>query len=83
MDRRPNYISDHAANACIYTALAVCLVFGLLVSYALRKSKHFLEGNGTRTALPLAFNFIASGKSLKQRATGALCVVLSGVAGRV
>lgn len=60
--RLMGYISSHGANACVYTAYAVCLLMGLGCAWFARKKGQFLAGNGTRKALPLTFNFIASGK---------------------
>lgn len=56
------YLSDHAANACMYTSYAAVLIMGLAAAWYSRKRGQFLSANGTRTAIPLTFNFVASGK---------------------
>jgi len=56
------YLSDHAANACLYTTYAGVLLIGFAAVWLGRGKGQFLAGNGTRSALPLTFNFIASGK---------------------
>lgn len=66
-------ISDHAANACIYTTYACVLLMGLVVAYYYW-SKPFTNDNGTRVWWSLVWNFIASGKLKliqRQRTAGA------------
>ncbi|QNP99242.1 YALIA101S03e15962g1_1 [Yarrowia lipolytica] len=62
------YISEPASNAIIYCTLCFFLVMGVVVGYLhMRKQKKenqgsegFLSANNTKTALPLAINFVAS-----------------------
>lgn len=56
------YISHHAANACIYTSYVVFLIMGLVVAYIFRNRGEFLAGRHTRKHFFLAMNFLASGK---------------------
>lgn len=64
------YISTPASNAIIYCTLCFFLVMGVVVGYLhMRKQKKnnnssegFLSANNTKTALPLAINFVASGE---------------------
>lgn len=56
------FISNHAANACMYTGYAGVLLIGLFGCWWGYNKHQFLSGNGTRRAIPLTFNFIASGK---------------------
>lgn len=64
------YISAPASNAIIYCTLCFFLVMGVVVGYLhMRKQKKqnqgsegFLSANNTKTALPLAINFVASGE---------------------
>ncbi|KAK9448713.1 uncharacterized protein V1518DRAFT_433745 [Limtongia smithiae] len=54
-------ISHHASNACIYTTYAAFLILGLAVAWKFRNSKEFLASLKSQAAVPLAFNFLASG----------------------
>lgn len=58
------HISQSASNAIIYCVLCFFLVMGLVVGYLhIRQKKGgFLAANNTRTAIPLAINFVASGE---------------------
>lgn len=60
----PGHISHPASNAIIYCTLCFFLVMGLVVGFIhMRKHKGgFLAANNTRTAIPLAINFVASGE---------------------
>ncbi|KAL7822773.1 hypothetical protein V8C26DRAFT_425727 [Trichoderma gracile] len=51
-----------ASNAIIYVTYGFFLVLGTSIAWKMRKQPNtdFLSGNRTQTALPLAFNFIAS-----------------------
>ncbi|KAL7790740.1 hypothetical protein V8C37DRAFT_403342 [Trichoderma ceciliae] len=51
-----------ASNAIIYVTYGFFLVMGTGIAWRMRKQPNtdFLSGNRTQTALPLAFNFIAS-----------------------
>lgn len=55
-------LSDHAANACIYAAYGGVLVIGLFAVWYGRGKGQYLASNRKRSAFPLTFNFIASGK---------------------
>lgn len=54
-----------ASNAIIYVTYGFFLILGTSIAWKMRKQPNtdFLSGNRTQTALPLAFNFIASGES--------------------
>ncbi|KAG5359224.1 hypothetical protein CJU90_3959 [Yarrowia sp. C11] len=56
------HISHAASNAIIYCVLCFFLVMGLVVGYIHMRQKKggFLAANNTRTAIPLAINFVAS-----------------------
>lgn len=54
--------STQASNAVMYLTYGAFLVMGLAVAWRFRNKGNFLSGNGTQKALPLAFNFVASGK---------------------
>ncbi|KAK1255962.1 hypothetical protein MKX07_008221 [Trichoderma sp. CBMAI-0711] len=51
-----------ASNAIIYVTYGFFLILGTSIAWKMRKQPNtdFLSGNRTQTALPLAFNFIAS-----------------------
>ncbi|KAL6880913.1 hypothetical protein J3F83DRAFT_720280 [Trichoderma novae-zelandiae] len=51
-----------ASNAIIYVTYGFFLILGTGIAWKMRKQSNtdFLSGNRTQTALPLAFNFIAS-----------------------
>lgn len=59
-------LSDHASNACIYTAYAGVLLIGFGAVWYGRGKGQYLASNRKRSALPLTFNFIASGKYLSK-----------------
>ncbi|KAJ3535563.1 hypothetical protein NM208_g7082 [Fusarium decemcellulare] len=54
--------SSQASNAVIYVTYGAFLLLGTSIAWRMRNQSKadFLAGNGTQTALPLAFNFIAS-----------------------
>ncbi|CCE62021.1 hypothetical protein TPHA_0B03510 [Tetrapisispora phaffii CBS 4417] len=54
-------LSFTAAHAIIWPTYGVLLVSATAVAYYYRNSKTFLNANGTQSAIPLAFNFVASG----------------------
>ncbi|KAL2209281.1 hypothetical protein CC79DRAFT_1332501 [Sarocladium strictum] len=56
--------STEASNAVIYLTYGAFLVMGTGIAWRFKdqSAAHFLSSNGTQTALPLAFNFIASGR---------------------
>lgn len=58
-------LSFQASNAIVYLTYGAMLVSGVAIAlHQMRKSntlKDFLSSNGTRTGIPLALNFIASG----------------------
>lgn len=56
-----NYLSHHAANACIYVSYVVFLLMGLTVAFIYRKKGEFLAGHHTRKHFFLGMNFLASG----------------------
>ncbi|KAK9376869.1 uncharacterized protein V1513DRAFT_429694 [Lipomyces chichibuensis] len=64
--------STLASNACIYTTYGVFLVFGLLVAWKFSNRKEFLAAIKSQRALPLAFNFIASGGTVTRDSVCAL-----------
>lgn len=55
------HLSDKAAHAIIWPTYGLLLITASMVAYWKRDSKTFLSANGTQKALPLAFNFVASG----------------------
>lgn len=55
------YPSTQASNAVIYLTYGAFLVLGITISLIYRKKGQFLSGNGTQKAIPLSFNFVASG----------------------
>ena len=54
-------LSAVTANAIIWPTYMVLLISASAIAYWKRDSKSFLSSNGTQKALPLAFNFVASG----------------------
>ncbi|ODV83097.1 hypothetical protein CANARDRAFT_30325 [[Candida] arabinofermentans NRRL YB-2248] len=56
-------LSTQASNAIIYLTYGFMLISGIAIAlYKNKNSKdEFLASNGTRTGIPLALNFIASG----------------------
>lgn len=63
-------ISNAAANGIIYGTYGLLLIVGVGIALSYMKfqqTRDFLSANGTRTAIPLALNFIASGKYRKER----------------
>ncbi|KAG6303297.1 hypothetical protein E4U09_000389 [Claviceps aff. purpurea] len=54
--------SSEASNAIIYLTYGLFLVLGTGIAWRMRKqsTSDFLSSNGTQSAFPLAFNFIAS-----------------------
>lgn len=54
-------LSFQASNGIIWPTYVVLLLSASAVAYWKRDSKTFLSANGTQKALPLAFNFVASG----------------------
>lgn len=57
------HLSDPAAHGIVWPTYVVLLVSALAIAYWKRmdKKESFLSANGTQKALPLAFNFVASG----------------------
>ena len=55
------HLSIPAAHAIIWPTYGVLLITASMVAYWKRDSKTFLSANGTQKAIPLAFNFVASG----------------------
>ncbi|KUI61290.1 putative urea active transporter 1 [Cytospora mali] len=55
--------SFQASNAIVYVTFGVFLIMGTALAWKYRKESkdEFLSGNRTRTAFPIALNFIASG----------------------
>ncbi|CAN8100577.1 unnamed protein product [Discula destructiva] len=55
--------SFQASNAIVYVTYGAFLILGTAIAWRFRKdsSGEFLSGNRTRTAFPIALNFIASG----------------------
>ncbi|KAK7715354.1 hypothetical protein SLS64_004054 [Diaporthe eres] len=55
--------SFQASNAIVYLTYGAFLILGTALAWRFRKDSkgEFLSGNRTRTALPIALNFIASG----------------------
>ncbi|KAK9333153.1 hypothetical protein V1520DRAFT_271044 [Lipomyces starkeyi] len=64
--------STQISNACIYTTYGVFLVFGLLVAWKFSNRKEFLAAIRSQPAIPLAFNFIASGWTVTRDSVCAL-----------
>lgn len=54
-------LSFQASNGIIWPTYVVMLLGASVIAYWKRDSKTFLSANGTQKALPLAFNFVASG----------------------
>lgn len=54
-------LSFQASNGIIWPTYVLLLLSASAVAYWKRDSKTFLSANGTQKALPLAFNFVASG----------------------
>lgn len=57
-------LSFAASNAIIYVTYGILLITGCCIALYHAKfstTKEFLSANGTRTAIPLSLNFIASG----------------------
>ncbi|CCD24262.1 uncharacterized protein NDAI_0C06030 [Naumovozyma dairenensis CBS 421] len=54
-------LSQLTSNAIIWPTYMILLITASIVAYWKRDSKAFLSANGTQKALPLAFNFVASG----------------------
>lgn len=56
--------SFQASNAIVYLTYGAFLILGTALAWRFRKDSkgEFLSGNRTRTALPIALNFIASGQ---------------------
>lgn len=55
-------LSSQGSNAIIYLTYAFLLATGLAIAYRFYKADSFLSHNGSQRGLPLALNFIASGK---------------------
>ncbi|SCU85783.1 LANO_0C05336g1_1 [Lachancea nothofagi CBS 11611] len=55
------HLSFQAANGIIWPTYAVVLISACALAYWKRDSKSFLSANRTQKAIPLAFNFVASG----------------------
>ncbi|QOU21579.1 hypothetical protein BRETT_001304 [Brettanomyces bruxellensis] len=59
-------LSFAASNAITYVTYGVMLITGVAIALyhaKFKTTKDFLCSNGTRKALPLALNFIASGEN--------------------
>ncbi|GMG32149.1 unnamed protein product [Ambrosiozyma monospora] len=71
-------LSSEASNAIIYCSYGLMLIFGTCIALYKTKfqntDKTFLSSNGTKKGVPLALNFIASGK---YQSTG--CIILENV----
>ncbi|EEY15887.1 hypothetical protein VDGD_02455 [Verticillium dahliae] len=61
--------STQASNAVIFVTYSLFLLMGLGMAYRYRHDLKggFLSGNRTRTAIPVALNFIASGECRRLR----------------
>lgn len=55
-------LSSQGSNAIIYLTYAFLLATGLAIAYRFYKADSFLSHNGSQRGIPLALNFIASGK---------------------
>lgn len=55
------HLSFPAANGILWPTYIILLVSASAVAYYKRDQKTFLSANGTQKAIPLAFNFVASG----------------------
>lgn len=54
-------LSSQLSNALIYLTYGAMLVSGIAVALWKTDKSTFLSDNGTRTGVPLALNFIATG----------------------